>query len=86
MKLFKTPTISEQQEKRANEVLITLQSTYDSRFKTKSFTELETVQILNMVRRKLNDKYDTEVSECLERSLNEQQKAKEIKEAIALLE
>ena len=86
MNIFKTPTISEQQEKRANEVLTTLLGSYDSRFTSKSFTELETVQIINMVRRKLNDKYDTEVSECLERSVNEQQKAKEIKEAIALLE
>lgn len=86
MKLFKTLTITEQQEKRANWVLTTLLGSYEAGFKDKSFTELETVQILNMVRRKLNDKYDIEVSECLERSVNEQQKAKEIKEAIVLLE
>jgi hypothetical protein len=86
MSLFKKLTISEQQEIRVNEVVSLLFKTYDSRFNTLSFTELETVQILNMVRRKLNDEFEKKRIECLERSVNETQKAAEIQEALSYLE
>ena len=86
MSLFKKLTISDQQENRANEVLTTLFGNYDSRFNSLSFTELETVQILNIVRRKLSDKYNKQSIECLERSTMETQKSSEIKMALEYLE
>ena len=86
MGIFKKLTTFEQQEIRANEIVSLLSKSYDSRFNSLSFTELETVQILNIARRKLNDEYEKQRIECLERSIMETQKASEIQEALSYLE
>jgi len=79
--LFKKLTTEQQQEKRVSELMASLTS--DVEFE---FSDLETVQILNMLRRKYSDHLENKVSEAFERSVNENQKANEIKEAISYLE
>ncbi len=50
------------------------------------FSDLENVQILNSLRRKYCEFLENKKSEAMERSVNENQKAKEIISAIELLE
>lgn len=79
--LFKKLTKEQQQEKRVSELMASLTS--DVEFE---FSDLETVQIINMLRRKYSDYLENKKSEAFERSVNENQKANEIKEAISYLE
>lgn len=79
--LFKKLTKEQKQEKRVSELMGSLTS--DVEFE---FSDLETVQVLNMLRRKYSDYLENKVSEAFERSVNENQKANEIKEAISYLE
>jgi len=79
--MFKKKTREEKMSKRASNVLMQLFSDVDCQF-----TELETVQILNMVRRKACDHLETLKSEAQEQSVNFNQKAKEIGEAISYIE
>lgn len=50
------------------------------------FTELELVQILNDLRRKFSDNLVNKKSECFSKSVEFQQKAKEIQNALDILE
>lgn len=84
--IFKPETREQLQEKRTNEILNALLIGYDSGFTSGTFSDLETVQILNSLRRKLSEHLETKKSEAMQRSVNENQKANEIKEAISYLE
>jgi len=79
--LFKKPTKEALMQKRANDVLTLLFNQVDA-----EFTDLETVQVLNMVRRKANEHLENLKSDAMEQSVNFNQKAKEIGEAIKLIE
>jgi len=63
-------------EQRVNNVFTELTSEIES-----SFTELETVQILNDVRRKLDENLGNKESECMSRIVENNQKLKELKSA-----
>jgi len=81
MQMFKKKTREEKMSKRAGNVLLQLFSDVDCQF-----TELETVQILNMVRRKAAEYLEAKKAEAMEQSVNFNQKAKEIGEAVKLIE
>lgn len=85
MKLFgrKTPEQKHEQkkEKRVSELLSVLLNDYEE-----TFSELETVQILNDFRRKTAEILKNRKSECLSKSTELQQKASEIQEALNILE
>lgn len=53
---------------------------------TFEFTELETIQVLNNVRRKLLEHLNAKKDELIEQSSNSHQRAKEIKNALDFLE
>lgn len=63
-------------EQRVNNVFTELTSEIES-----SFTELETVQILNDVRRKLDENLGNKESEFMSRIVENNQKLKELKSA-----
>lgn len=84
--LFKKESKEDLQNKRADELLTVLSKTFEVGIKTKEFSHLEKVQIANSFRRKLSEILESEKSEAFERSVNENQKANEIKEAISYLE
>lgn len=86
MNLFKKPTLEEIQEQRTNDIISLLLKPYGIRLKTADFTPLELAQISNSFRRKLFNHLKTLKSEAIEKSLNEQQKANEISEAINKIE
>lgn len=50
------------------------------------FTELETVQVLNNVRRRLSEHLESKKSDLIDQSLIKQQKAKEIGQALEYIE
>lgn len=84
--IFKPETREQLQEKRSNELLTALLNGYDSGFTSGTFSDLETVQILNSLRRKYSEHLENKKSEAMERSVNENQKANEIKDALSYLE
>ena len=77
---WKKKTKEQQIEKRVESVFSELTS--DIEFE---FTELETVQILNDVRRKLDNSLKSKKSDCLSKSTELVQKSTEIQSAIDLL-
>lgn len=79
--LFTKETTDDLIEKRVNEVFQAIIKTED-----KGFTELQTVQIANSVRRRLNEFLEAKKSECMELSVHYNQRANEIKSALELLE
>ena len=81
MSWFKKKTIEEQIEYRSEYVFTQLTSTVDF-----EFTELETIQILNNVRRKLVDNLTNKKSDYMEKSVANSQKVKEIDNAMQYLE
>lgn len=81
MTFFKKKTREEMMQQRTNFVLSQLLSTADF-----EFTDLETVQILNSVRLKLHENLNQKRSESLSKSTDLNQKAKELKNVLDLLE
>ena len=77
----KKKTQEQKMQHRIDRVLLTLTDSSDF-----VFTELETVQILNNVRRKLNENLTSKRQECQTKSLEFQQKGKEIQNALNFLE
>lgn len=79
--IFKKKTREEQVIKRTESVFAELTS--ESEFE---FTDLETVQIINNVRRKLSEHLKNKRAENLEHSVNYNQKAIEINCALEFIE
>lgn len=78
---FKKKTREEHVEKRTESVLAELLGTAEF-----DFTELESVQIINNVRRRLCEELKFKKAYYLELSANYQQKAKEIENALEYIE
>lgn len=78
---WKKKTQEEKMAKRVSNVLAELTSDIES-----SFTELEQVQILNEVRRLFAEHLSNSKNENISKSVDFQQKAKEIQNAIEYLE
>jgi len=81
MKFFKKKTRAEKVQKRAENVYAELTSTIEC-----EFTELETVQILNDVRRMLDNGLNQRKSDCMSIITTNNQKITEIEKAISYLE
>jgi hypothetical protein len=81
MTWFKKKTRSQHIEKRTESVLAELLGTAEF-----ELTELETVQIINNVRRRLSEHLEVKKSDLIDQSLIKQQKAKEIGHAIEYIE
>ena len=79
--IFKGKTREQKIEKRVSDVFVQLTSTIET-----EFTELETVQVFNMVRRKTHEYLSEKRANCLDQSILMQQKAEEIKHALDVLE
>lgn len=79
--LFKKKTVEQHIEQRTESVFTELLSTTDF-----EFTELETIQVFNNVRRKLLEHLNSKKDELIEQSANSHQRAKEIKNALEFLE
>lgn len=77
--MFKKKTKEQQIQHRVDEVFFQL--TKDTDF---TFTELETVQILNSVKRKAHEYLSEKKADCLEQSAQQLQKAEEINAALEL--
>jgi hypothetical protein len=80
MGLFKTKTREQKIEKRVDDVFEQLTSTIEC-----EFTELETVQILNEVRRKLAESLENRKQKCISNITENNQKLKELKNAVDYL-
>lgn len=80
-KIFKKKTRSEQMEHRTGLILQLLTSTNDF-----TFSELETVQIINDARRRLVQDLKNKKSECLSKSVEFKQKAEELQSVIDFVE
>lgn len=80
-KFLKKKTDEEKRKHRVDELFLKL--TCDNDFK---FTDLEHVQIVNDLRRKLHESLVEKRSECLSQSTEKQQKAKEIENALSFIE
>ena len=78
---FKKKTREEHIQKRTESVFLSLIS--DVEFE---FTELETVQILNNIRRRLSEHLGEKQSEYMEHSVNSSQKAKELENVLNYVE
>lgn len=78
---FKKKTREEHIEKRTESVLAELLGTAEF-----EFTELETVQVLNNVRRRLSENLEAKKSDLIDQSLIKQQKAKEIGQALEYID
>ena len=78
--LFKKKTREELMSKRVENVITELTSDIEC-----NFTELEQVQILNEVRRRFAEKLEVKKAECLSKSTDFQNKAKEISNAVEFL-
>lgn len=74
-------TKEEQIDKRVGDVMQVLTNSNDF-----EFTDLETVLILNNVRRKFHEHLENKKSECYSKSVDFQKKAKEIENALSLFE
>lgn len=81
MKWFKKKTKEEEIQHRVDDLFMKLTSDADF-----SFTELETVQIINDVRRKLHEFLSNKKSDFHSKSVEFQQKAKEIEMALEYFE
>lgn len=81
MILFKKKTREQHVAKRTESVLAELLGTAEF-----EFTDLETVQVLNNVRRKLSEHLERKRAEFMEQSVNSSQKAQEIKRVINCIE
>lgn len=79
--LFKKKTREEHIQKRTDSVFAELIG--EAEFE---FTELETVQVLNNVRRRLSEHLESKKSDLIDQSLIKQQKAKEIGQALEYIE
>lgn len=79
--ILKKKTREEHIEKRTESVLAELLGTAEF-----YFTDLETVQVLNNVRRRLCDILEVKRSELMEQSVNSSQKAEELKSVIKYIE
>ncbi len=80
-RLFKKPNREQQINSRISDVFTELIKAVEI-----EYTELETVQILNSVRRKTHEWLESKKSHAMEQSVNFNQKAIEIKNCIDLLE
>lgn len=80
MGLFKQKTREQKIEKRVENVFTELTSTVEC-----EFTELETVQILNEVRRKLAESLENRKQKCISNITENSQKIKEIDSAAEYL-
>ena len=80
MGLFKTKTREQKIENRVEDVFEQLTSTIEC-----EFTELETVQILNEVRRKLAESLENRKQKCISNITENNQKLKELKNAVDYL-
>ena len=78
---IKKKTKEEQMEARVASVLAELTSGIDF-----EFTELETAQILNDVRRKYAESLNLKKSDCLSKSTELHQKAKELENVLQFIE
>jgi hypothetical protein len=81
MILFKKKTREEQMEKRTESVLAELLGSAEF-----EFTDLETVQIINNVRRKLSENFNEKKSAFIEHSVIYTQKASEVVNALKYIE
>ena len=81
MKLFRKKTREEQVEKRTESVLCELLGAAEF-----EFTDLETVQILNNVRRKLSEHLVSKKGAFMEQSVISSQKAKEVDNSLEYIE
>jgi hypothetical protein len=81
MILFKKKTREEHIQKRTEAVFTVLLGTEEF-----EFTDLETVQILNNLRRKLSEHLEAKKDEFMEQSVNSSQKAKEIDRVMKYIE
>jgi hypothetical protein len=80
MGLFKTKTREQKIQKRVEDVFEQLTSTIEC-----EFTELETVQILNEVRRKLSESLENRKQKYISNITENNQKLKELKNAVDYL-
>ena len=80
-RLFRKKTREEQIESRTESVFTELLSITEF-----EFTELETIQIINNVKRKLSEHFNAKKDDLIEQSTNSNQRAKEIKNALEFLE
>ena len=78
---FKKKTREEYIEKRTESVLAELLGSAEF-----EFTELETVQVINNVRRRLSEHLKAKKSDFIDQSLIKQQKAKEIGQALEYID
>ena len=78
---FKKKTREEHIEKRTESVLAELLGRAEF-----EFTELETVQVINNVRRRLSEHLEANKSDLIDQSLIKQQKAKEIGQALEYID
>lgn len=78
---LKKKTKEEKMNKRVSDVMQVLTNSNDY-----EFTDLETVLIANEVRRKLSEFLENKKSESYSKSVEFQQKGKEIENALSLLE
>lgn len=79
--ILKKKSRSEQMDHRTGLILQLLTSTNDF-----TFSELETVQIMNDARRRLVQDLKNKKSECLSKSVEMQQKAEELQSVIDFVE
>lgn len=79
--IFKKPSREDLITKKADNVFTELTKSLET-----EFTDLETVQILNSVRRKTVEWLEIKKSEAMEQSVNANQKAVEIAKAIEFVE
>lgn len=84
--IFKSKTRDQHIEKRVGDVFLQLTKIQSDGIRDVEFTELETVQILNSLRRKTHEWLSEKKAHCLEQSTLQSQKAAEIKNAIELIE
>jgi len=83
--IFSKPSIDDSMESRVNDVYIQLVSRHSVGFSDLEFTELEKVQILNEVRRRLNENFKNKHSEYMSKITEYNQKIKELKDAESYL-
>jgi hypothetical protein len=81
MSWFKKKTREEQMEKRTESVFAELLGNVEF-----EFTDLETVQIINNVRRRLSERLNEKKSEFMEHSVIYTQKASEVLNALKYIE
>lgn len=79
--IFKKETQEQKFQKRLNELFLCLIKVEDN-----PFTELETVQLTNSLRRKISEHLEAKMDDCMEQATHFNQRANEIKSAFEFLE